>query len=329
MSDSIRCLGLDIGGANLKAATTDGYACELAFPLWKQPEGLAAAVEQLICSAPPHEHIAVTMTGELADCYASKAEGVQRIVDAVVAASRAITPTFFSMSETFIGPEQARQQWQRVAASNWYALGLARPAGSLLIDVGSTTTDIIPNGTSEMNDTERLQANQLLYLGVVRTPLCALVDTLPYRDSVCPVAAEWFATTADVSLMLGKVAESSTTDTADGRPLTKPHSIARLARMICADTSAFCEQDAIRVSEHLAEVMEKRVAWAVGQALNKIETPPSFLVSGSGEWLARAAILRAGFRDQISSLSEIIGEDAARCAPAWAVATLFQRWSKP
>ena len=43
-------LGLDIGGANLKAATPNpgGRAASVPFPLWKQPDRLPAALAELV-----------------------------------------------------------------------------------------------------------------------------------------------------------------------------------------------------------------------------------------------------------------------------------------
>src|SRR5438445_198069 len=79
---------------------------------------------------------------------------------------------------------------------------------ALLIDIGSTTTDLIPmdRGTVAArgrSDTERLQAGELVYAGIRRTPLCALATELPFRGIPTGLAAELFASTLDVYLTLG------------------------------------------------------------------------------------------------------------------------------
>src|SRR5689334_25258247 len=86
-------LGLDIGGANLKAATPDGWARTSPFALWRNPEGLESALAELVAEGPRYAHLAVTMTGELCDCFRTKAEGVHRILAAVckVAATREVS----------------------------------------------------------------------------------------------------------------------------------------------------------------------------------------------------------------------------------------------
>ena len=159
-------------------------------------------------------------------------------------------------------PAAAARAPDAVAAANWHALAhFARryAAGrSLLLDVGSTTTDIVGFDEQQVlargrNDTERLLAGELLYTGVERTPVCAVVRSVPYRDQQCPVAGEVFATMRDVYLILGKLPEAARDiHTADGRPATKINARARLGRMICADQQQFHHRDAAAMAEYVA-----------------------------------------------------------------------------
>jgi probable H4MPT-linked C1 transfer pathway protein len=333
-------LGLDIGGANLKAAMSEGFARQVAFSLWRKPNELPAGIAELIREAPPHRGLAVTMTGELADCYATKAEGVAAIVAAVEKAASGTETRFYSINSCgwFLDADSAKEDWPGVAASNWHALATAcawlPDRCDLLVDVGSTTSDIIPiadsyPSTKGMDDTSRLIAGELLYQGVARTPICAVVDELPYRGAMCPVAAELFATTADVALMLDYLAPNVESDTADGRPLTKPLAIARLARMVCADASQFDETDAMLVATHVCLRLEERLCASIERVVRGLDRwPKKITISGSGSWLARSALIRAGHLEGVRYLSDLIGEDASRCAPAWAVASLIDEWSR-
>ena len=72
-------LGLDIGGANIKAADGEGYAQSFHFAMWRDSQRLAQQIRTAISEAPPSDHLAVTMTGELADCFESKAAGIRFI----------------------------------------------------------------------------------------------------------------------------------------------------------------------------------------------------------------------------------------------------------
>ena len=143
-------LGLDVGGANLKAATLDGFAVQTPFPLWKQPEWLANALRRLVNDAPPFDRVAVTMTGELCDCFETKRVGVNAILDAVETAVEGTAPiTVWTTDGRFVDLAEARREYLKTAASNWlatatYAGRFVSSGAALLMDVGSTTTDIIP-----------------------------------------------------------------------------------------------------------------------------------------------------------------------------------------
>src|SRR5580692_6884099 len=72
-------IGLDVGGANLKAATGGGAARSHPFELWKRPDQLGEALTDLLRGWTPAQ-LAVTMTGELCDCFETKRDGVERIL---------------------------------------------------------------------------------------------------------------------------------------------------------------------------------------------------------------------------------------------------------
>src|SRR5262249_41215090 len=145
----------------------------------------------------------------------------------------------------FVDLAEARRAPLQVASANWLALAqfagrFAAKGPALLIDVGSTTTDIVPlvNGRpvpKGRTDPERLRCSELTYLGVRRTPLCAIRGDL---------AAELFATTQDLFLILGWLPEEpANLNTPDGRPATRAAAHARLARMLCADLETSTEKE--------------------------------------------------------------------------------------
>ena len=210
-------LGIDIGGANLKSADDRGWARSVPFPLWRKSEELAQELEHLITSGPTAERLAVTMTGELCDCFSSKSEGVQRILDSVQAVAAGRDVCVYCVDGRFVTVDEARKTPDLAAASNWHALAsfacrFLPDRTGLLVDIGSTTTDIIPLVDGRVaaigcNDTERLLAAELVYRGVGRTPICAVTNTLPWRGETCPIAAEVFATTADAYVLTGELDE--------------------------------------------------------------------------------------------------------------------------
>ena len=167
------------------------------------------------------------------------------------------------------------------AAANWHALatftGRYAPQGpALLIDIGSTTTDIIPLVSGQPTavghtDPERLAAGELVYTGVQRSPVCALVSHLPWRGQRCPVAQELFATTLDAYLLLGDVPEEpENRQTADERPATRTAAHARLVRMICADREFFSESDAVAAAAEIREAQLKLLEKAVQRVVERL-----------------------------------------------------------
>lgn len=322
-------LGLDIGGANLKAATS-GEAQARPFALWKEPDRLPDALRELLAEFPAAERLAVTMTGELCDCYATKREGVAAILDAVEAVAAGRRVLVWQTDGRFVSPGEARKAALLAASANWHALatfvGRLAPKGpALLIDVGSTTTDVIPLRDGKpaargLTDPDRMRNRELVYVGVRRTPLCALLGT--------EVAAELFATTLDVFLLLGKTAEDvSDRDTADGRPATRAAAHARMARMLCADGPSFSQEQARKLAERVLLKLVFCLGSAIEHAAAALPSPPTVILAGSGEFLAWLVLQQqqfpVGFTPrEVISLGERLGPSVSSSACAHAVAVL-------
>jgi (4-(4-[2-(gamma-L-glutamylamino)ethyl]phenoxymethyl)furan-2-yl)methanamine synthase len=329
-------LGLDIGGANLKAATATGWARSTSFALWKNPNDLVQAVSSLVDCAPASNALAVTMTGELCDCFRTKAEGVEHILSALETVAAGRTVAVFLVDGQFVTIREARQAPHLAAASNWRALAevacrYTRGEAAVLIDMGSTTTDIIPIVDGRVaargrTDTERLLARELIYTGVGRTPVCALVDTLPIGDTQCPIAAEVFSTTADAYLLLESIpSEPDATWTADGRPLTVACARQRLARQVCADAGEIAAADFARMAAAIRDAQLHQIVIGMNSVLAAMSRAPSVaLLSGAGEFLVRSAIESSAWNPKLLSLGHKWTPAASQCGPALAVAVLAE-----
>lgn len=327
-------LGLDIGGANLKAAGGGAFALSRPFPLWRRPAELADALRAMLHEAPPVAGLAVTMTGELADCFATKAEGVAAILSAVRQASPDAPIRVYRTDGSWTSPESAILEPLAVAASNWHALArfagrLAPQRAAMLIDIGSTTSDVIPlvHGLPTARgrtDPERLVAGELVYTGVERSPIAAVAGRVPWKGWLCPLAQELFATTRDVYLLLGDLPERpDDTATADGRPATCEAAHDRLARSICADRTMVDREGAEAIARAVAEAQLEQLAEAVDRVMSSLpETPGTVVLSGHGEFLARRVLERLGHSARVISLAEQLGPAVSRAATAHAVAVL-------
>ncbi len=336
-------VALDIGGANLKLSNGLGWARCRPFPLWRNPDGLAGVLAEELAKAPQADRLVVTMTGELADCFHTKEEGVLHILKAVEQVAQGQKVQVYLVDGRLVSLDEARENPLQAAASNWHALAqfvcrFLAGKRAVLVDIGSTTTDLVPLAEGRpspeaVDDTERMVAGELVYTGIMRTPVCAMTPWLPWRGKQVPVAAEVFATSADAYVTLGEIEEVQNQKapwTADGRPLTVPFAQARLARAICTDATRFSAQDARLAAEHLRSCQIAQIRIALTQVVSQqAELPECVVISGAGEFLARQVVSSFSFGKKVISLAETMGQDErgkklSESAPAYALALLAQ-----
>jgi len=346
-------LGLDIGGANIKGADELGRAVCRPFAIWRDPGKLPSEIASLLAEFPAADRVAVTMTAELADCFPTKSQGVRFILETIrgtveplfsqrkLASSQSgIFPLsrviVWSTSGTFMSVDEARENSTKVAAANWHALatwcGRLAPTGAgILVDIGTTTTDLIPlsNGkpvSNGLTDLGRLQSGELSYSGIRRTPLCAVAQSVPFRGGYCSLAAELFATTLDVYLLTEAIAEDpDDRDTANGKPATKMGAYDRMVRMLCCDRDEVSFEEAVQIAQFLADVQRKRLAGALDRVLHRLAGPcETVIVSGSGTFLATDLIRehRKTNESHIVRLWDQQSPAVAEAACAYAVAVL-------
>ncbi|MGY4831058.1 hydantoinase/oxoprolinase family protein [Sphaerotilaceae bacterium SBD11-9] len=250
-----RVIGWDVGGAHLKACLLEhGRVVDVAqwaCPLWQGTEHLQRALDSARARWPSitQAQHAVTMTGEMVDLFAHREEGVQRIAALLCAALSSDAVQFFAGDSGWCGPERVAALWEHTASANWLAtaqhaaraLGNGAPGEGVLVDIGSTTTDLIAfrGGrvlTQARSDVQRLASGELVYQGVVRTPLCALAHQIPWQGQSLNVMNEYFATVADVYRLTGELNPAHDLyPSADNAPKDVPATRKRLARMIGMD----------------------------------------------------------------------------------------------
>lgn len=331
-------LGLDIGGANIKAATTHGFASSTPFALWRHPHDLQKKLAEVIASAPPSDRFAITITGELADCFESKKEGIHHIVNAAQEAAGPRDIQVLLVGGAFVDSKTAIAQWLEASASNWWALACLAASlapqndAAILIDVGSTTTDIIPlsgarpiaTGTTDL---ERMAAGELFYSGVRRSPLCAVASTLPWNGRPVSLAQEVFATTSDVYLLIRNLLEDpQRSDTADGRPFTRSCSLARLARMFCADLSMITEAELVQAAAAAKASQLSQLGRAGMQVVRAMPAKPTHVIlAGEGEFLGRELAAKLCPSASLISLAERLGDATSNAAAAYAAAWLLEQ----
>jgi (4-(4-[2-(gamma-L-glutamylamino)ethyl]phenoxymethyl)furan-2-yl)methanamine synthase len=334
-------IGWDIGGAHLKAARADRGrvidAVQVASPLRLGLDRLAAAfndVKAMIGSAPLN---VVTMTGELADTFASRSAGVESLVDMAVRRIAPDTVLIYAGRAGTIKPEQASNCVADVASANWHATAslIGRLRGTaLFVDVGSTTTDIVPVAGGRVaargyTDAERLAAGELVYSGLTRSFLMATADPAPFAGAWTTLINENFANMADVHRILETLpAGADQMTTADGRDKTISASRARLARMVGRDASDASDAQWHELARWFAEVQLRSITDGAMQVLSQATLAADAPVVGAGigvglivEIARRLGREFIAFGDLIDA-APAVRERASQCAPAAALAVL-------
>ena len=341
-------VGLDIGGANLKAAHTSGWSLSVGFAMWKDWRTLANSIAKLLDQCPAFVGVAVTMTGELADCFATRSEGVAIILEQLTSVLPASMVKVYCVDGTWKTVTQAARDPWSVAAANWH--GLARFAirfvgakSCILFDTGSTTTDLIPIRENRIlleaqTDSQRLQAGALVYTGVERSNVAGIVSEVTLFGCACPVMNEQFATTRDVYLWLRALAdEPDCRETADKQPATREAARYRLARIVGEDGSTLADSDIDGIADQIANAQTRLLAHAFSKVAaksvkknsgrsNKSTEGPNVIecvvISGHGDFLIAAALAACGWNGQRIHLQELLGPELSRCATAYAISVL-------
>jgi len=349
-------IGWDIGGANTKAArVVHGKllaVCARPFAVQRTPElltpllrelaadlgvanaggaGLSAFAEATADRSGPPLH-AVTMTAELSQAFRTKREGVAFVLDALASAFPSAPMRVFSVDGRFLTPAEARANPLAVAAANWAATAtyVARQhPEALLIDIGTTTTDIIPIVAGAVvakgrTDPERLASGELVYTGALRTPVEAITSHVPLGGATVNVAAEGFALAGDVHVWRGQLAaDDYTVSTPDGRAVTRECCGERLARVVCADREMLDDAAVSAIAGALADAQVARIADAIRRVVARHPGLTTAVVTGLGAFIASAAAGLAGLR--VVLLADELGADGAKFAPAAAVALLLDQ----
>lgn len=335
-------LGWDIGGVNVKAVQLEWQDRKIEahrvavrhFEIWREPSNLIMVLREMAeeLRMQDHQSVAVTMTAELSDVFRTKREGVLYVLDAIEKAFSKTHIYPFNLEGRFFSPNEARENPLLCAATNWLAsaqfIAFHHP-DCILMDIGSTTTDIIPIRGGKViskgrTDPQRLISGELVYTGVLRTNPNTVVNQVPAEGRSCRVAAEYFTCMADVYLVLGQIAPGEyTCSTADGRAKTIPAARARLSRLVCSDSEIMSVEEIDALARYLWEKQLQQIMDPLFQVLSGLQDGFGLplVVVGTGGFLAKEAARRLGM--STIKLGRQWGDNALASFPALAVAYLL------
>jgi (4-(4-[2-(gamma-L-glutamylamino)ethyl]phenoxymethyl)furan-2-yl)methanamine synthase len=346
-------IGWDLGGAHVKAARLDAAGTvervmQVPCPVWQGLEHLHGALSEVLATLGPAPVHAVTMTGEMADLFCNRTEGVARLLAALherLTAGGAGGPggsalRCYAGAQGFVRADHATLAARHVASANWLASATVVAAAvpdALFVDIGSTTTDVVVVRGGRVrsaagDDAQRLLAGELLYTGVVRTPVMALAPNVPFDGDWVPLMAEQFATAADVHRLTGLLPDTADQHpAADGGAKNVAGSARRLARMIGRDVESAPLAAWQQLAGWLARAQARHIEDAWDRVLSRepLANGAPVVVAGVGRFVAAALAASRGRSvvefGRLIPVHEAERDRATDSAPAVAVAWLAQR----
>lgn len=329
----MRILGLDVGGAHVKAALlrTQGKLPRrkvYPFEIWKNPDGLADLLRAIRDESEPGS-VVLTMTGELSDVFKSRADGVRHILKCAVDAMSPVPVNVLDVDGGLIGSQEAIGAHERVASANWAATTkwvCRHLPRCLIVDIGSTTTDILPvkNGSPSVRgktDLQRLMTGELLYTGCLRTPVMAIAPLLKICGAPIAVCPEHFAVMGDAHLYLGEIrAGAYTIPTPDHGPKTKRGAATRLARLALSSPEELGDGEIYPIAWQIVEAQVNAIANAMRRVMKveKLNDAPVVLIGPGRIYLER---ISARFKNRF--VTTVGGQPVERIDPAVCCAALL------
>ncbi|HEY8162249.1 MAG TPA: hydantoinase/oxoprolinase family protein [Methylocystis sp.] len=337
-------IGWDIGGAHVKAARAEnGRLVAVTQRACAPHSGLAhleTPIRESLEELGPAARHRVTMTAELSDAFEDRTRGVVSVAAIAARELRSGEISFYAGAGGFIARAQIRDAAEAVASANWRAsaeLVAQHCDEALFIDMGSTTTDIVPIRGGRVSargatDAERLANGELCYAGFSRGAPQAYAMQAPVNGRWTPLVNEAFASMADVRRLLGDLPEGESgadlSPTADGRPKTLAASHARLARLVGLDAAQLAPAQARALAHHFAHMQMRAIEDQIALIASRGAVAPDapIICAGVGRALvARLAQAQSrSYRDfaEFIAAPDALRAAASNCAPAAALALL-------
>jgi probable H4MPT-linked C1 transfer pathway protein len=337
----MKIAGFDIGGANTDVAVVDfdnngnitGIKTDFEyFPMWLKKDELGDALLGLLGDDLEEiDAVGICMTAELVDAYKTKREGV---IDIARKSKESFSvPTGFIGLNGVLNFGEVVERPDEVAAANWIAtakIASKIDENCIMIDTGSTTTDIIPikNGlecAKGRSDLKRLKTGELVYSGTLRTNVAAIVDKVPLNGEFVRVSSELFAVTADVHMVLENITEEDyTCSTPDGAGKSKEDCMRRISRVICGDMNMLSPNDIEKIAAYIYQKQAQRVAEALLE-VSKRENLVKVVTTGLGMDIigAKAAEI-AGLES--TGMDQLLKKEECVVAPAVGTALMMMEF---
>jgi probable H4MPT-linked C1 transfer pathway protein len=339
-------IGWDIGGAHVKVAVVYQNKIitihQMPCLLWQGLAQLESAVQALLTKLPTekNQHHAITMTGELVDLFANRHDGVQQIIKTMTTLLSTREIQIFCGKQGLLPVAEINEtHYDAIASANWLASAMfvaKKFQDCLFVDIGSTTTDILLCENSDVvalccSDYGRLISGELIYSGIVRTPVMAIAQAVLDNEQNVGVMAEHFATTADVYRLTGELSENhDQTPTADGAEKTVEASARRLSRMVGDDFNVTELARWQAVARDIRQQQKQRIQQSCAAQLARHSSMKKLplIGAGVGRFLVQEIAVNLNcdyidFSTLFTTRHDVFAFSSADCAPAVAIAYLL------
>ncbi len=329
----MKIIGWDIGGAHLKAAKIDfkkkkTETRQIYTPIWENTNNLKKSIKLIKKKFGKCNYHAITMTAELSDIFLNRSTGVKYIINlsSKILENKKI---FFYSKKKFVRKKIALQNTHGLNSMNWHATANFVSnffPNCILVDIGSTTTDIIPIKNKKIiskgvNDHQRLKSNELIYMGVLRTPIHAV-------EKKKNLIYENFANLSDVYRVLNKIPTNfNLLPTQDNKSKNKHDSARRIARIFGKDYKKAhflkWKKIAFKIEKKQKEILKKNINKIKNRNFSK-EIP--ILGAGIGEFLLKNIFKKKNYFSFNSNIKSIKKNNAINCETAISTAILLNNF---
>ena len=243
--ENTKYIGIDIGGAHLKCVGIDefkkiSYTKYESYQIWNNKKVLLEKLNQINKEVNNNKlTYGITMSAELCDNFPNRKVGAKYIIEACNSLN---SKKFFYSNKSL--HFSSKFKMENLMSMNWHSIGKLcenKIKDSIIIDFGSTTTDFLCIKNFKLRnegytDFERINNSELIYKGLIRTPLFGIKNKIKFKKKYFNIIPEVFSDMADVYRVKKLLKKSIDIDcTADSSSKSIRCSMTRIARNLGFD----------------------------------------------------------------------------------------------
>ena len=333
----IKYLGIDIGGAHLKCIGLNKkkeikLVDYISYKIWSSSNQLKRTLQNISNKIRSNETLCgITMSAELCDIFPNRENGVKELTK--LCKKLKFNKSYYTCNKpTFSLDPKASE----IMSMNWHSIGRLcekKIKDCIIIDFGSTTTDFICIKNFKFinkyfTDFSRLNNHELLYTGVIRTPIFSLLKKIVINKKNYNLIPEYFSDMSDIyriKKILNKNIDLD--DTSDGRGKSQIESKIRVSRNLGFDYDKSKNNIIEKICNKLSDYQLMAIKNNLSTIKLKYKLPKNtkIVLSGIGQDILHKFLIKKNLK--VLKLHEVLEiknkNNATNHAPALSVALLL------